>query len=356
MSRLTFVFLLLSLPLTPLLAESETQTYEKIARAPTAYAQESYLRFTMQFNGLQDVAKAFAPIGRNSTSHVQFNVRKPRGARQQLPVFMRKSKSYLLRKLRNAPDGTTFLFRGRVRYFKVPVYNAQSFLNAKAPGVKVTQSQSRGFAGAFGGQNTKVETTKGEAPKAAGQATYYILDILSVKNYKPKNQPSTAKTAKKGAGYQQVRPVAMAANPKSFISKPVKFNMPYNGQLGKLMEQANGQQMSQAFALPKYSAIQGGNLGKITDPTAGMQVLRPPGPLGKLITISFGKDWDLKADLAKAEKGDTLEVSGVLYPGGEKAGSKFIFVLEGVTVVRKKPAMLKRPKRPKPPFGPGGRR
>lgn len=350
MSRAVLAVLLSLACAAPAIAESETQTYEKIARAPSAYARESYLRFTMLFEGIQDVDQAFAPIGRTSANYVQLIARKPRGARNPLPVFLKKSKSYHLRKLRNSPGNTYYLLRGRVRYFKSPVYNKESFFNMKGPTLKAEGVQSRRLHGFYGQTKVdKVEFKPAEGPKPAGYATYYILDILEVKDL-PRSAKVPAAKPTPAQRYQPVRPMQIAARPKELAGKPISFRMRYSGRLGKLVQLAQGKQAGSRFALPAGNLVKESNLGQITDPTQGMQVLKPPGPLGKLVVISFGKDWDLAADLAKANDGDQLEVYGVLYTSDPKSNALFMFVLEGVKVI----AGGGRPPGPPGPFG--GRR
>ncbi|MBI4617704.1 MAG: hypothetical protein HY720_29095 [Planctomycetes bacterium] len=317
--------------------EKSYPTYEQIARAPSAYSQEVSLSFTMRFQGLKDPDPSFAAVGRNGSTHVELVTVKVRGTKERLPIFLAKSSSYYLKKLRQEPTGVTGYFRGRMRYFKTDYYPPQPGDDkGKLVNVDMDVQQSIDFSNYFLSSVDKSQTgPTNETPerKPQGQVNHYLVDLFEFRELqpseKPAEEPEEPDRPEPAAGYREVRVPELARGGGELAGTPIRFPMTYGGRLGHLVEQEGASELVDGFRLPEKSCVRETDLPAAAgDPTAGLEVIAPPGPLGKLVAIAFGTDWDVARDLAGLSTGDRIVVHGVLYRGS--SGARFLFVLEGI--------------------------
>lgn len=304
-------------------------TYAQVASSPAAHAQTNPLTFYLPYEGLRDVDATFATLGRTSATHVQ--VIEPPGGR--LPMFVAMS-SGLVRMLREYPTGTTYRVSGRLRYFKRPQYDETSFKNMSLNLQKQTKNLDEYY---------KLSAT---GPEAAGHSVHYIIDITSVqklsKSELAKHGGGSEDAPREATGYQQVAlaklaqlapPTASAdargpGRPETPVAGiPVRLTLPYVGLLGGVDGAPGLAALAESAMAPKETVVSETDVPR-ADPQ--LQLLKPPGPLSRLVVIAYGKDWDLAKELEGMRDGDSMVVTGVLKRAPTGVDARLLLVLESV--------------------------
>lgn len=299
--------------------------YDQVAEAPSAYARESSMRVRMTYQGLQDVERAFLATERNATTHVQ--LRTPPTPGKPLPVFLSKKQSTVLRQLRETPKGAVLELRGRLRSFKSPAYDMESFL--RSGGTTIEGQQLNRLHGYY-----KVDV-KVDEPDPAGYLTHYVFDV---RRFKVLEQ---AASAAETDGFQPIEPADLARAPAESAGLPLQFEMPYLGPLGA------GESLPalpESLSAPRASWVE----GELDTHSGELQVIRPPGPLSERFAIAYYSDWDVAEQLQSLVKGSPIQVRGTL----QRAGEGWVFLLEAVDAAEREAP----PRPPRRPPGPPGRR
>lgn len=343
-------------------SSSQIFSYEMLVESPSSWGKKHTVRFSMRYLGLKDCEATFAPLNRNGSSHVQLKEPFFAGGKK-FPMFVSKKKGTVLRQLRETQRGVTYVFYARVRFFKTPVYTAESLAKTKLNvNWKTKRRQTRGIRKYYNPGRTEGSATAGldTSESTAGYETHYVLDIQrfrKLKNFEKAQIKGASKDEPKPADdYKKVDPGNLAKmvagmkppSPGAAVpSIPVKFQIPYLGVMGSLLSQPAFKQLASAVAAPKVSAVGENNL-ESSDPASQLQLISPPGPLSKILVIAYPKGADYSEALASMKPGQAMELRGTIQQAPDGVDAKVIFYVESLTKVESAGGP------PKPPFGGGG--
>ncbi len=317
---MTRVARLFSLSLLAALAAARARAdeyprYEDVARLPSSYASSASIRFTMRYLGVGEVDDCFAAVGRNGATHVQVVVPRVQGAKEALPVFVSRSKSATIERLREADLGVTYYFRGRIRWFESEVYQPLPPGAPRSATVKVAQSENLG--------EFYVQGTTQRPP--AGVVRHYVFDVEDFRDLKDHEKPADASQDRPQpqAGYQPAAPRDLGARGNELAGRPVRIPFTYHGALGRAVAQGGSSAALEAFRSPEATCVTASDLEETDrDPTQGLMAFE----FGRLTAV-FAEGWDVAATLRELEKGDAVELEGVL----ERApDGGILFVIEGI--------------------------